>query len=98
MTLVKAKFVDNETLNFGDLVGLGCVHGDKRTYPTVNVNVVIEGQAYMMKVGVVDQLSHDFVLGDDSYLTLFSLYPSHVLWLLGLRPKACNPFLTFIQT
>lgn len=65
MTLVKAKFVDNETLNFGDLVGLGCVHGDKRMYPTVNVNVVIEGQAYMMKVGVVNQLSHDVILGDE---------------------------------
>lgn len=54
-TLVKTKFVDNESLNFGNLVGLGCVYGEEPMYPTAVVDIGVDGQVYMT-VGVVDQL------------------------------------------
>lgn len=47
--------MDNETLNFGDLVGLGCVHGNEQRYPTADVHIVIKGRVYM-RAELVDQL------------------------------------------
>lgn len=69
-TLVKSDLLNCEMLNYGDTVCLGCVHGDEHIYPTAEVSVVIEEQAYLLRVGVVEKLAFDVVLGEDfPYLT-----------------------------
>lgn len=52
-------------LNYEDTVCLGCVHGDKKIYPTADVSVVIEEQAYLLRVGVVEKLAYDVVIRED---------------------------------
>ncbi|KAI2657312.1 Zinc finger and SCAN domain-containing protein 23 [Labeo rohita] len=64
-TLVKTDLLKDEMLNYTDTVCLGCVHGDEQIYPTVNVSIVIDEQAYLMRVGVVEKLAYDVVIGED---------------------------------
>lgn len=64
-TLVKSDLLNCEMLNYEDTVCLGCVHGDKKIYPTADVSVVIEEQAYLLRVGVVEKLAYDVVIGED---------------------------------
>ncbi|KAL2092968.1 hypothetical protein ACEWY4_010280 [Coilia grayii] len=42
-----------------------CVHGDKHEYPTAEVYLEVDGQAFQISVGVVDRLGHPVVLGQD---------------------------------
>ncbi len=64
-TLVKSDLLNCEMLNYGDTVSLGCVHGDEQIYPTADVSMVIDEQAYLLRVGVVEKLAYDVVLGED---------------------------------
>lgn len=42
-----------------------CVHGEERQYPTTSVQVKVQGQAYLLEVGVVDGLQYPMILGRD---------------------------------
>ncbi|RCU34574.1 hypothetical protein DVA76_19675, partial [Acinetobacter baumannii] len=62
-TLVKSGFLCNALTNFDQSVNITCVHGCKRDYPTVDVIIEVEGQAFMLTVGVLDYLAYDVILG-----------------------------------
>uniref|UniRef100_A0A3Q1F2Z4 Gypsy retrotransposon integrase-like protein 1 n=2 Tax=Acanthochromis polyacanthus TaxID=80966 RepID=A0A3Q1F2Z4_9TELE len=42
-----------------------CVHGDSVDYPLANVNITVEGQQYLLSVGVMSKLPYQVVLGWD---------------------------------
>ncbi len=79
-TLVKSHLLNCEMLNYVDAVCLGCVHGEEKTYPTADVSMVIDEQAFLLRVGVIDNLAYDVVLGDD--------FPS-LTDLVNVTPKTC---------
>lgn len=79
-TLVKPQFLGGVMLNYGETICLGCVHGEEKIHPTVDVTIVVDNQAYSLRVGVVDQLAYDVVQGED-----FSL----LIELVNAIPKTC---------
>ncbi|XP_038159198.1 uncharacterized protein LOC119795330 [Cyprinodon tularosa] len=64
-TLVKSSFLNNVMPNFNKLVNITCVHGCQKEYPTADVTIEVESQAFMLTVGVVNQLAYDVILGED---------------------------------
>uniref|UniRef100_A0A3B3D8P6 Gypsy retrotransposon integrase-like protein 1 n=1 Tax=Oryzias melastigma TaxID=30732 RepID=A0A3B3D8P6_ORYME len=64
-TLIKSSLLSNGLLNFDKNVTISCVHGCQKNYPTADVTLEIEGQAFMLTVGVLDQLAYDVILGDN---------------------------------
>lgn len=65
LSLVKGCLLDRSQHDYSNTVSVGCVHGQENCYPTADVSVEIAGQAYLLKVGVVENLACDVVLGDD---------------------------------
>ncbi|XP_049334950.1 uncharacterized protein LOC125801744 [Astyanax mexicanus] len=64
-TLITKQSLPGPQIFHDSKLRVKCVHGDERTYPTTNVKIEIKGQAYMLKVGVVDRLPYDVILGRD---------------------------------
>ena len=65
MSLVKRDLVNVSNIDYSDQSVIECVHGEQRMYPTVGLNVTINDQMYLLKVGVVECLSVDLILGRD---------------------------------
>lgn len=42
-----------------------CIHGDEREYPKTDLVIEIEGQAYHLSVGVLEQSPYPVILGRD---------------------------------
>ncbi len=64
-TLVRQECLkDAQTLYKGSLK-VRCIHGDEREYPTVDLEMQIDGQGYFLTVGVVDKALYSVVLGRD---------------------------------
>ncbi len=63
-TLVMPYLVQSQQLG-GGVVDVWCVHGDKQPYPTAQIYLEVEGQTYFLEVGVVPDLSHPVLLGQD---------------------------------
>ena len=63
-TLVMPYLVQQQQIGDGE-VDIWCVHGDKRPYPTARVYLGVQGQTYLVEVGVVPSLSHPVLLGQD---------------------------------
>lgn len=38
------------------------MHGEEQTYPTVEVQVVVQEQPYLVRAGVVEKLPHPVIL------------------------------------
>ena len=63
------------------------MHGDKKPYPTADMYIEVQGQPYLLNIGVVDNLSFPVVLGRD-LLVLFDLLH---------QPQSCNLAVTRAQ-
>ena len=65
MTLLHKSFVSLGSLDYRHATAIQCVHGDQRPYPVTDVTIVIEDQAFLLRVGVLDNMPHDMILGRD---------------------------------
>ena len=65
MTLLNHSFVLLGNLDYRHATAIQCVHGDQRRYPVTDVTVVIEDQAFLLRVAVLENLPHDMILGRD---------------------------------
>lgn len=64
-TLVKEGLVSSDCFNEGAALGIRCVHGDVKGYPTADVYLGIEGQTFLVTVGIVKELPYQVLLGQD---------------------------------
>ncbi|KAL2103054.1 hypothetical protein ACEWY4_002222 [Coilia grayii] len=63
-------FVQRRCLGAQDMTAMGkvkvrCIHGDIREYDAVEVTLEIDGQAYVLNVGVMDESPYPVVIGQD---------------------------------
>lgn len=86
-TLVESQLIPKHSKQKDGNVVIRCVHGEERIYPTVEVQVVVQEQPYLLKVGVVENLPYPVILGQDFPL-LLNLFPSH---------SACSMVMTRAQ-
>ncbi|XP_040923722.1 uncharacterized protein LOC121201710 [Betta splendens] len=64
-TLVRRQYVPPHAISTDDTIPVCCVHGDERTYPIAEVYIKVDGQMYLLKVGITDNLPFPVVLGHD---------------------------------
>lgn len=69
-TLVESQLVPRYSEENEGSVVIRCVHGEEQIYPTVKVQVVVQEQPYLLKVGVVEELPYPVILGQDFPLLL----------------------------
>ncbi|KAK7939317.1 hypothetical protein WMY93_002643 [Mugilogobius chulae] len=62
---VRQDFVPMSAMDYSKSEDILCVHGDKHPYPTADLTVDIEGQKYLLTVGVVASLPVPALLGCD---------------------------------
>ena len=62
-TLVHRKFVPPNVISTRDSIPICCVHGDEKSYSTADLYVKVDGQTYLLNIGVVDNLPFPAVLG-----------------------------------
>ncbi len=63
-TLVRQDCLPRDVTFIGK-VKVWCVHGDDVDYPLVYVSILVDGQQYLLSVGVMDKLPYQVVLGRD---------------------------------
>ncbi len=85
-TLVQCRYVSPHSICSTETIPICCAHGDERHYPTADVYIKVQGQTYLLNVGVIDNLPFPVILGDDLPV-LIDL----------LQPKSCNVALTRAQ-
>lgn len=73
-SLVRQDLVPMSTVDYNQPEDILCVHGDKHLYPTADVTVDIEGQTYLLTVGVVANLPVPALLGWDLPILLDLLF------------------------
>nr|XP_033932570.1 uncharacterized protein LOC117440354 [Pseudochaenichthys georgianus] len=88
-TLVHRKFVPPNIISTRDTIPICCVHGDEKSYSTADMYIKVEGQTYLLNIGVVDNLPYPAVLGRDLPV-LFDL-------LEGKQSQKCNVVVTRAQ-
>lgn len=64
-TLVRQDSLPRDVIFCGGTVDVFCIHGDKVGYPITEVAIQVEGQHYLLSVGVFEQLPYQVVLGCD---------------------------------
>lgn len=64
-TLVRQECLKNALTLYKGSLKVCCIHGDDREYPTIDLEMQIEGQGYFLTVGVVDKAPYSVVLGRD---------------------------------
>nr|XP_057901842.1 zinc finger protein 397-like [Doryrhamphus excisus] len=64
-TLVKSSVLKGQCQFTGPGLDISCVHGDHRIYPMAIVYIEVAGQMYLLSVGVVENLAHQVILGQD---------------------------------
>lgn len=62
-SLVHSDLVPVDLWSHTSIAQICCVHGEERQYPTASVQVNVQGQAYLLEVGVVDGLPYPMILG-----------------------------------
>uniref|UniRef100_A0A8C5MPV7 CCHC-type domain-containing protein n=1 Tax=Leptobrachium leishanense TaxID=445787 RepID=A0A8C5MPV7_9ANUR len=65
VTLVTKAILSKVVFNHVKKLGVVCVHGDKREYPTTEVDIETQCGTLKYCVGVVPNLAHDVVIGRD---------------------------------
>uniref|UniRef100_A0A8C5Q0W8 Gypsy retrotransposon integrase-like protein 1 n=3 Tax=Leptobrachium leishanense TaxID=445787 RepID=A0A8C5Q0W8_9ANUR len=65
VTLVTKSIVPGVVFNHMEKLGIVCVHGDKREYPTAEVDIETQCGNVKYRVGVVPNLAHEVVIGRD---------------------------------
>ena len=86
-TLVKAHLIPKSAIMHEHTVITRCIHGHNKTYPTADIYLEIEGQEYLVTVGVLEDLPYPVVLGKDM---------PGLVQLLNLE-KACHMVVTRAQ-
>lgn len=86
-TLVHRQYVPSNVVCTRETIPVCCVHGDKISYPTADVYIEVQGQPYLLKIGVADNLPFPVVLGSDL----------PVLFDLLNQPQSCNVAVTRAQ-
>ena len=67
-TLVQPHLVDRKGYVSGRSLRVICVNGDEHVYPVAKVYLEVQNHTYRLTVGVVEQLSHPVVLGQDIFI------------------------------
>ncbi|XP_072246328.1 uncharacterized protein nfic isoform X1 [Leuresthes tenuis] len=62
-TLVHRRHVPNVFTR--ETIPVCCVHGDEKHYPTADIFIEVQGQPYLLNVGVTDNLQFPVILGED---------------------------------
>jgi len=86
-TIVKAHLIPKSAIMQEDTVITHCIHGHNKTYPTADIDIEIEGQEYLVTVGVLEDLPYPMLLGKDIPGLVYVL----------AREKACNMVVTRSQ-
>lgn len=63
------------------------MHGDEKHYPTADISMEVQGQPYLLNIGVADKLPFPVVLGSDLPVLFDLLY----------HPQSCNAAVTRAQ-
>ncbi|KAL7883860.1 hypothetical protein SRHO_G00015180 [Serrasalmus rhombeus] len=64
-TLVLNNCLPDDMLKLAGRLKVKCVHGDEVVYPTAEVNMEIQGQTYLLTVGVMQNSPYKVILGRD---------------------------------
>ncbi|XP_057693505.1 uncharacterized protein LOC130916648 [Corythoichthys intestinalis] len=64
-TLVRRKYVPPYSICTSETVPICCVHVDEKEYPTTDVYLTVNGQTYLLNVGVADNLPFPVILWGD---------------------------------
>ena len=65
MSPIKKCYLMDSVIDYGNKADIECVHGDQKSYPTSEVTIVVDGQAFLLQAGVIDHLGVDCILGRD---------------------------------
>ena len=64
-TFVQSRCLGAQSMASRGKVQVRCIHGDVREYNTVEATLEIDGQAYLLSVGVMDESPYPVVVGQD---------------------------------
>ena len=64
-TFIRGACLGEEGLVGAGSVKVRCIHGDESEHQTADVQVEIEGQTYLLNVGIMDNCPYPVVLGQD---------------------------------
>eukprot|EP00063_Salmo_salar_P015300 XP_013990135.1 PREDICTED: uncharacterized protein LOC106566551 [Salmo salar] len=65
LSLIRKCNVPVNDIDYGHQTLIQCVHGDQSQQPTAELTVEIQGQKYLLKVGVMEKLPFEMILGRD---------------------------------
>ncbi|KAJ8246605.1 hypothetical protein GJAV_G00253360, partial [Gymnothorax javanicus] len=88
-TLVHRKFIPPNVVNIRDTIPICCVHGDEKSYSTADMYIKVEGQTYLLNVGVAENLPYPAILGRDLPVLFDLLEPE--------QGRKCNVAVTRAQ-
>ncbi|XP_035988756.1 uncharacterized protein LOC118561082 [Fundulus heteroclitus] len=77
-TLVQRQFIPANVVCTSETIPICCVHGDERFYPTADIYMEVQGQPYLLNVGVADKLPFPVVLGSDLPVLFDLVQDSHI--------------------
>ncbi|KAL1271128.1 hypothetical protein QQF64_030146 [Cirrhinus molitorella] len=86
-TLVHRRFVSPALINLADKKTICCVHGDEKLLPTADLFIKVQGQTYLLEVGVADNLPYPVILGHDLPVLLDLLQPGRLCNAVVTRAK-----------
>lgn len=86
--LVHRQFVPANVIGTLEIIPICCVHGDKKPYHTADIYIEVQGQSYLLNIGVANSLPFPGVSGSDL----------PVLFDLLHQPQSCNVTVTRAQT
>lgn len=90
-TLVNKKFVVPSLVRSFNKLSICCVLGEERMVPTADLYIGVEGQTYLLEVGVADNLPYPVVLGHNVPVLLDLLQPSQQCHVVVKRAMAKRP-------
>ncbi|XP_076864257.1 uncharacterized protein LOC143516498 [Brachyhypopomus gauderio] len=64
-SMILAECLPELRLGHTGSIRVKCIHGDEQVYPTADVSIEIKGQAYMLKVGIIQSAPYAVILGRD---------------------------------
>uniref|UniRef100_A0A4W5LFJ3 Gypsy retrotransposon integrase-like protein 1 n=1 Tax=Hucho hucho TaxID=62062 RepID=A0A4W5LFJ3_9TELE len=65
LSLIRKCNVPVNDIDYGHQTLIQCVHGDQSQQPTAELTVEIQGQKYLLKVGIMEKLPFEMILGRD---------------------------------
>uniref|UniRef100_A0A667YIB5 Gypsy retrotransposon integrase-like protein 1 n=1 Tax=Myripristis murdjan TaxID=586833 RepID=A0A667YIB5_9TELE len=90
-TLVHREFVPPNIICTLDTIPICCVHGDEKSYPTADMYITVQGQAYLLNIGVADNLPFPVVLGRDLPVLFDLLNPGQKCNVAVTRARVKQP-------